>query len=342
MKKFLLLLMAGMLLAGCSMREKRPPFSLKGVWVMKQVVVPQGYVYEYPADEGTWMRLYEGDSMMYEFRLTLTEQALVVKPESKCGVTLIDKGHDEHLYLEEEDPRPLIVMNDTTITIQRMGRVSTWQRAENIEREWGTEIRAIIERDLVNGATSDDMHNYVLSAKEREQADIIHKLIYAIIGIFALVIIITQIALANRKAKRRLQLQLQQIHEEHDERPQPVRQAIESVESTYFSSDEYHTLQKRLSTGIRLKDEEWSEMETQLKKIYPGFTSQLRNLYPMSELEYQTCLLIKLRIVPRDIAAVMSRDMSTISTVRSRLYQKVFGKKGGSKEWDDFVLSIGA
>lgn len=334
--------MAGMLLAGCSMREKRPPFSLKGVWVMKQVVVPQGYVYEYPADEGTWMRLYEGDSMMYEFRLTLTEQALVVKPESKCGVTLIDKGHDEHLYLEEEDPRPLIVMNDTTITIQRMGRVSTWQRAENIEREWGTEIRAIIERDLVNGATSDDMHNYVLSAKEREQADIIHKLIYAIIGIFALVIIITQIALANRKAKRRLQLQLQQIHEEHDERPQPVRQAIESVESTYFSSDEYHTLQKRLSTGIRLKDEEWSEIETQLKKIYPGFTSQLRNLYPMSELEYQTCLLIKLRIVPRDIAAVMSRDMSTISTVRSRLYQKVFGKKGGSKEWDDFVLSIGA
>ncbi len=342
MKKFLLLLMAGMLLAGCSMREKRPPFSLKGVWVMKQVVVPQGYVYEYPADEGTWMRLYEGDSMMYEFRLTLTEQALVVKPESKCGVTLIDKGHDEHLYLEEEDPRPLIVMNDTTITIQRMGRVSTWQRAENIEREWGTEIRAIVERDLVNGATSDDMHNYVLSAKERKQADIIHKLIYAIIGIFALVIIIAQIALANRKAKRRLQLQLQQIHEEHDERPQPVRQAIESVESTYFSSDEYHTLQKRLSTGIRLKDEEWSEMETQLKKIYPGFTSQLRNLYPMSELEYQTCLLIKLRIVPRDIAAVMSRDMSTISTVRSRLYQKVFGKKGGSKEWDDFVLSIGA
>ncbi len=334
--------MAGMLLADCSMREKRPPFSLKGVWVMKQVVVPQGYVYEYPADEGTWMRLYEGDSMMYEFRLTLTEQALVVKPESKCGVTLIDKGHDEHLYLEEEDPRPLIVMNDTTITIQRMGRVSTWQRAENIEREWGTEIRAIIERDLVNGATSDDMHNYVLSAKEREQADIIHKLIYAIIGVFALVIIIAQIALANRKAKRRLQLQLQQIHEEHDERPQPVRQAIESVESTYFSSDEYHTLQKRLSTGIRLKDEEWSEMETQLKKIYPGFTSQLRNLYPMSELEYQTCLLIKLRIVPRDIAAVMSRDMSTISTVRSRLYQKVFGKKGGSKEWDDFVLSIGA
>jgi hypothetical protein len=28
--------------------------------------------------------------------------------------------------------------------------------------------------------------------------------------------------------------------------------------------------------------------------------------------------------------------------VRSRLYKKVFGHKGGAKDWDDFVLSIGA
>ena len=178
MKKVLLMLTVSVLLTGCSMRDKRPTFSLKGVWVMTQVTVPEGYTYQYPADEGTWMRLYEGDSMMYECKLTQTEQALVVRPESKCGVTLIDKGNDEHLYLEEEDPRPLIVVNDSTITIQRMGRVYTWQRAEDIEREWGTEIHAIVERDLVNGATSDDMHNYVLSAKEREQANIIHKLIY--------------------------------------------------------------------------------------------------------------------------------------------------------------------
>ena len=31
-----------------------------------------------------------------------------------------------------------------------------------------------------------------------------------------------------------------------------------------------------------------------------------------------------------------------ISTVRSRLYKKVFGQKGGAKEWDEFLLSIGA
>ena len=342
MKKILLILMAGMLLAGCSMRRKQSDFSLQGAWVMTQVTVPEGDTYPYSTDEGTWLRLYEGDSMMYECQLTQTAQSLVVRPDGKCGVTLIDKGGGEHLYLEGEDPRPLTVVNDSTITIQRMGRVHTWQRADSIAKEWGTEIRAIIDKDLEKGETSGDLHNYVLSATEREQANVIHKLIYTLIGIVVLVLVVAQIAISNRRARRRLQLQLQQIHEEHDERPQPVRMAIASVESAYFSSDEYQELQRRIATGQRLQNEDWDEMEAQLKKVYPGFTSQLRNLHPMSELEYQTCLLIKLRITPKDIATVMSRDMSTISTVRSRLYQKVFGQKGGAREWDDFVLSIGA
>ena len=97
-----------------------------------------------------------------------------------------------------------------------------------------------------------------------------------------------------------------------------------------------------LRQGQRLKENDWLGIEEQLKKVYPGFTSQLRTLYPMSELEYETCLLIKLRIPPTDIAAVLSRDVSTISTVRSRLYKKVFGKKGSTREWDDFSRTMGA
>ena len=92
--------------------------------------------------------------------------------------------------------------------------------------------------------------------------------------------------------------------------------------------------------GHLMKEEDWQQVEQLLKTVYPGFTSQLRSLYQMSELEYHTCLLIKMRIAPKDIAAVLARDVSTISTVRSRLFQKVFGRKGGAKEWDDFILSI--
>lgn len=94
--------------------------------------------------------------------------------------------------------------------------------------------------------------------------------------------------------------------------------------------------------GERLSDEDWKEIEGQLKRVYPGFTSRLRNLYQMSELEYQVCLLIKLRITPTEMADVLSRDGSTISTVRSRLFMKVFGRKGGARDWDDFIFSIGS
>ena len=124
--------------------------------------------------------------------------------------------------------------------------------------------------------------------------------------------------------------------------PQVVRQAIESVETAYFASDEYQALQRRIATGDILKEDDWLTIESQIKKVFPGFSSQLRNLHAMSELEYQVCLLIKLRIAPSDMAIVLARDASTISTVRSRLYKKVFGRKGGAKEWDEFILSIGA
>ena len=155
-------------------------------------------------------------------------------------------------------------------------------------------------------------------------------------------LLVVHVALVNRRARRRLQLQLQQIEEEHTERPQTVRLAIESVEATYFASDDYDALQRRIAKGQTLKDDDWQQIETHVRKLYPGFTSQLRGLHAMSELEYQVCLLIKLRITPSDIATVLARDVSTISTVRSRLYKKVFGQKGGARQWDDFILSIGA
>ena len=136
--------------------------------------------------------------------------------------------------------------------------------------------------------------------------------------------------------------QLQQIREEHEERPQTVKMAMRNVEEEFFASDEYIGLHQRITCGERLTNEDWTEMEERLKRVYPGFTSRLRNLYPMSELEYQVCLLIKLRITPTEMADVLSRDGSTISTVRSRLYKKVFGSKGGARDWDEFVLSIGA
>lgn len=340
--KHLLLLLATCLLLGCS-TDRHRPFLLSGAWRLQQVKTPDGHIYSYDVNDHTLLRLYDADGTLRECRLTQADQALVVQPQARYGVRLIDKGGGQWLYLEDEDPRPLTVVDDSTITIQRNGRIGTWRRADDIAREWGDDIRSISDHDLATATATDEApRSYVLSARERRQASLIQCLVCAIIAIGLLVLAVVQVALANRRAKRRLQLQLQQIEEEHAQRPQTVKQAIESVESAYFASEEYSTLQHHITRGQSLKDDDWQLVESHIRRVYPGFSSQLRGLYAMSELEYQVCLLIKLRIAPTDIAAVLARDASTISTVRSRLYKKVFGQKGGAREWDEFILSIGA
>ena len=338
--KHLFILLASCLLLGCGGDSSgNRPFVLQGAWVLQQLEYPYDRADDtFSEQEGTYLLMYDGDSVVCQCWMTKTETGLVIKPGIQCDVTLIDKGGGEYVYLENTDPRPLTIRDDSTIVIQRNGVLYTYRRAYDIAEEWGADIMDIIAADCKKGI-SEDTPSYVLSSKERQQASYIQWLL-------AIIVIIVILAGANyivaRRRRRQLQLQLQQIQEVQQERPQTVRQAIASVETAFFDSDVYQALQRRLATGQRLKDDDWQEIESQIRKVYPGFISQLRGLYAMSELEYQVCLLIKLRIAPSDIAAVLARDVSTISTVRSRLYKKVFGQKGGAREWDEFILSIGA
>ncbi|MBO4315631.1 MAG: hypothetical protein J5867_06700 [Prevotella sp.] len=335
----LLILCLFMLACGNTIEEKRA-FCLQGAWTLRQVKYPEGTEHHYSMEgSGTYCLLYDRDSMLYECKLVKVPSGLFFIPTAKSQVTLINKGGGEQLYFEDGDPHPLTIHSDSTITIQRGGALFSYVRADDIYQEWGTDIRDIIAKDIDN-ETYAERNNYVLSAKERQQERTLqwHGYIFTLFIVMAL--LIAQYAISKRKAMRRLQLQLQQIQEVQENRPQEVRQAAKSVEDTFFASDDYAALQRRMANGQTMKEEEWQQVERHLKTIYPGFTTQLRSLHPMSELEYQTCLLIKLRIAPKDIANVLSRDVSTISTVRSRLYKKVFGPKGGTKEWDDFILSM--
>jgi hypothetical protein len=338
--KHILLLMASCFVLGCSTGNNDDNhFTLDGVWTLRQMDYPAGGSKTLEESKETLLRLYEGDSVFHQCWMTRTETGLAIRPIEDVQVSVVDKGHGEYVYLEDDDPHPLTMNDDSTIVIQQDGILYTWHSDEDIANEWSEEIREIMVAELQKG--QGERQSYMLSRKERQQANVIRGLVFSTIGIVVLLLLITRIAIDYRREKYRLQLQLQQIQEVQQERPQVVRQAIESVETAYFASDEYQALQRRIATGEILKDGDWLTIESQIRKVYPGFSSQLRNLHAMSELEYQVCLLIKLRVAPSDIAAVLARDASTISTVRSRLYKKVFGQKGGAKEWDEFILSIG-
>lgn len=114
----------------------------------------------------------------------------------------------------------------------------------------------------------------------------------------------------------------------------------QQAEAVIFSSDIYLRLQECLQGGRSLNHQEWTDLAEVVNSIYTGFTEKLYSLYRMSEQDYHVSLLIKVRIQPKDIAILTAHSKESVASTRSRLYSKVFGQKGSSKDWDDFVLSL--
>lgn len=114
----------------------------------------------------------------------------------------------------------------------------------------------------------------------------------------------------------------------------------QQAETVIFSSEVYHRLQECLNSGHGLNHHDWAALAELVDSIYTGFTEKLYSLYRMTEQDYHVSLLIKVRIQPKDIALLTAHSKESVASTRSRLYYKVFGRKGSSKDWDDFVLSL--
>ena len=114
----------------------------------------------------------------------------------------------------------------------------------------------------------------------------------------------------------------------------------QQAETIIFTSSIYHRIQKYLNSGRSLGHEDWAELSEIVNGVYTGFTEKLYSLYRMTEQDYHVSLLIKVRVQPKDIALLTAHSKESVASTRSRLYQKVFGQKGSSKDWDDFVLSL--
>lgn len=334
----LIVLLLTLISCGNSERNDSP---IEGAWTLTHLSYPDDYDVDYPYNGSTYFQIYENDSVLYSCQLLYTGSGIVVVPIQTSPITFIQLGNNEYVYLEDGNPRPFTIKSDSVITTQRNGRIYTWKRVTDMSEEKINEIREIIRNDQSIDA-NEAVRHYVLSTTERKLLSTNHRLIYALIAVFVCLLITAQIAIAKHQKVCRADRRLREIEEEIALRPQPVRMALKEVERSFFVSDYYRKLHRSITEGQRLKAEDWQEIEHQLDAVYPSFTNHLLSLYSMSELEFQTSLLIKLRISPSDIANVLARDISTISSTRSRLYQKVFHKKGSSKQWDDFVLSIGS
>lgn len=115
---------------------------------------------------------------------------------------------------------------------------------------------------------------------------------------------------------------------------------MKETEADFFKSEYYINLRKKIKAGNNFSLKEWEELEQGLKMVYPDFSTALYQITGLSEVEFRVCLLIKIHATPTEIAGILKREPSTISSIRGRLYHKIFNKNGGAKEWDEFILSL--
>ncbi|MBP5277560.1 MAG: hypothetical protein J6Z18_03620 [Prevotella sp.] len=114
----------------------------------------------------------------------------------------------------------------------------------------------------------------------------------------------------------------------------------QQAESVIMGSDIYRKIKELLAKGRSMSDDDWKAVTQMVNEVYTGFTERLFSLYRMTEQDYHVCLLIKIHIQPKDIATLTAHSKESVASTRSRLYQKIFGKKGTTKDWDDFILSL--
>lgn len=112
------------------------------------------------------------------------------------------------------------------------------------------------------------------------------------------------------------------------------------AESLLFASPVYLRLQDAIQHDDSMTATDIDDLARVIDELYDGFTATLLGLCKMNSHERNVCLLIKARFAPKDIATLTAHSKESIATTRSRLYQKVFAKKGSTKDWDDFVLSL--
>ena len=150
---------------------------------------------------------------------------------------------------------------------------------------------------------------------------------------------ITLFILVIQNSRRKIQLLQSRLDNIHAMQKMAVIEQRQDV-STLFALPVYLRIKKNLTEGRSLAENDWTELAEAVNSVYNGFSEKLYSLYNMSEQDYRVSLLIKVRIQPKDIATLTAHSKESVASTRSRLYQKVFGKKGSTKDWDDFILSI--
>lgn len=121
-----------------------------------------------------------------------------------------------------------------------------------------------------------------------------------------------------------------------------AKQRVQEQSEINLRSSEVYKKFHRLTQGQneKLKDTDWDELTRIVDETYNHFTQRLYDLHPIKEIEMRVCLLLKIGLSPTQIATITIRSKQAITSIRKRLYNKVFCKDATPEQWDNFILEF--
>jgi len=227
------------------------------------------------------------------------------------------------------------------ICIQRGDRIAAEDHL-NHYIELNDELNHIENSEAV--AQADAFYHNQKQTEENAQLrnDNQQKQIYIILIVALLIVLLVLFATYIQRHRRKqelMALRIQQLEEfklAYEKTDESERQQTEkNIQQT--------TIYQRLATmeeSEHPNDEDWQALTDAISQAYPQFTPRLLSLCRMSTHEYHVCLLLKAGFEPVRIASLTLRSKAAVSTVRSRLYEKAFGKKGSAKDWDEVIHTL--
>ena len=87
-----------------------------------------------------------------------------------------------------------------------------------------------------------------------------------------------------------------------------------------------------------MRENDWKELEETIEQLIPSFIPLLKNR--LNVIAYRICLLVKLEISTSSIAILLGLSSSAISKYRKVMLEKLCGRSGKPKDFDEYIRQI--
>ena len=183
---------------------------------------------------------------------------------------------------------------------------------------------------------------YDYSQREQENARLEQRNIIAVAIIMVLILVLVAAMLYFSRRRMKYRMKVQQLEHLLADYRQRNEKATERQNGIMADTPICRHVNRLLSDSRQpsMTDEDWHILEDTFAKIHPTFLSRLQTFHKFSSHEMHICLLLRLGLQPAALAQLTAHSKQSVSSTRSRLFEKVFGQKGTPAQWDEFILSL--